>query len=102
MSVMLKIRLQRTGRKNNPQFRVVLTDHRNSPKTGKFLEVLGHYDAKQGKFEVDGERAKYWIKVGAQVSDTMHNFLVEKKIIAGKKMNVLPKKSPTKKEEAKA
>jgi small subunit ribosomal protein S16 len=86
---MLKIRLQRIGRKNDPSFRVVLTDRRNSPKSGKFLEVLGSYAAKQGNFEVKADRVKYWISKGANVSDTMHNFLVEKKIIEGKKVNVV-------------
>jgi ribosomal protein S16 len=44
---MLKIRLQRIGRKNDPAFRVVLTDSKNSTKSGKFLEVLGTYNPKQ-------------------------------------------------------
>lgn len=97
---MLMIRLQRIGRKNSPHFRVVLTDRRNSPKSGRFLEVLGSYAAKPGNFQVDGERVKYWMSKGAKVSDTMHNFLISNKIIEGKKINVLPKKSPPKKEES--
>lgn len=47
---------------------------------------------------LDGERIKYWISNGAQVSDTVHNILVGQKIIEGKKINVLPKKSPIVKE----
>ena len=41
---MLKIRLQRVGRKHEPAFRLVLTDSKNSTKSGKFLEVLGSHD----------------------------------------------------------
>ncbi len=92
---MLKIRLQRTGRKNNPAFRVVLTDSKNAAKSGKFKEVLGSYDLKKGEIIIKEDRVKHWMSVGAQVSDTVHNFLVDKKIIESKKKNVLSKKSPT-------
>ncbi len=94
---MLKIRLQRIGRKNDPSFRAVLTDSRNSTKSGKFLEIVGTYNPKSGETVFKEERMKYWIGKGAKVSDTMHNFLVDKKIIEGKKVNVLSKKKPTKK-----
>ncbi len=94
---MLMIRLQRIGRKNDPAFRVVLTDHKNAAKSGKFLEVLGMYNPKQGTTAFNGERIKEWMGKGAQLSDTVHNFLVEGKIIEGKKVNVLSKKAPTKK-----
>ncbi len=93
---MLKIRLQRIGRKNDPAFRVVLTDSKNSTKSGKFKEILGSYTPKSGEVIFKADRVKYWISIGAQVSDTVHNFLVSQKIIEGKKKNVLPKKSPTK------
>ena len=94
---MLKIRLQRIGRKNDPSFRVVLTDKRNSTKSGKFLEILGTYNPKAHEMNLMPERIKYWISQGAKPSETMHNFLVKEKIVTGKKINVLPKKSPTKK-----
>jgi len=93
---MLKIRLQRTGRKNNAAFRVVLTDSKNSTKSGKFKEILGSYDLKKGEISFKKERITYWMSNGAQVSDTVHNFLVKEKVIEGKKKNVLPRKSPTK------
>ena len=93
---MLKIRLQRTGRRNNPFFRVVLIDSHSGPKSGKYVELLGSYDPKQGDIQLKKDRIKYWMSVGAQTSDTVHNFLISKKIIEGKKINVLPKKSPTK------
>jgi small subunit ribosomal protein S16 len=104
---MLKIRLQRIGRKNDPSFRAVLTDSKNSTKSGRFLEILGTYNpkslenAKQTNF--NNERINYWITKGARLSDTMHNFLVSENVIKGKKINVLPRKTPTsKRKELKA
>ncbi len=98
---MLIIRLQRVGKRNEPSFRVVLTDSKNGPKSGKFLEVLGSYDARDKNVtKIDGEKVKEWISKGAKLSDTVHNLLVEQKIIEGKKVNVLPKKSPIVDEEA--
>jgi small subunit ribosomal protein S16 len=100
---MLKIRLQRVGRKHVPTFRVVLTDSTNSTKSGRFIEILGSYDSRKDSEKlVNAERVKYWISKGAQLSGTMHNFLVDKKIVEGKKINVLPLKRPIKKEEAPA
>ncbi len=100
---MLKIRLQRIGRKNEPSFRVVLTDSKNAAKSGKFLEIVGSYNPKAGETIFKTDRIKHWIKNGAQISDTVHNFLVSQKVIEGKKKNVLPKKKITlKRKEVKA
>ena len=93
---MLKIRLQRLGRKNDPHFKLIVTPSTYKPKTHKFIEDLGHYNVKAGKYEFKGERVKYWISVGAQVSPTVHNFLVAQNLVEGKKKNVLPKKAITK------
>lgn len=96
---MLKIRLQRVGRKHIPTFRVVLTDSRNSTKSGRFLEILGSYDPRDDESKLlKTDRVKYWISKGAQLSGTLHNFLVHTKVIEGKKINVLPKKRPIVKE----
>lgn len=97
MQDMLKIRLQRIGRKNEAQFRAVLTDSKNSTKSGKFLEILGTYNPKSGVANFKADRVKEWIGKGAQATDTVHNFLVHHKIVDGKKRNVLSKKAPTKK-----
>lgn len=97
------IRLQRVGRKNVPTFRVVLTDKQNSTKSGKFLEILGAYDPREGGIkQINKERVTHWLSQGAQASGTVHNLLLSEKIISGKKVNVLPKKSPPKKEEPEA
>ncbi len=99
ITAMLKIRLQRVGRKHEPTFRLVLSDSKNSPKSGKTLETLGAYDSRRGeKAEFKNDRIKHWISKGAQLSGTVHNLLVSKKVIEGKKINVLPKKKPIAKE----
>lgn len=100
---MLMIRLQRVGRTNEPKYRVVLTDSKNGPKSGRGIEVLGSYDSRPGKDrdnKFEGEKIKYWISKGAKLSDTMHNLLISNKIITGKKINKLPKKKPIVKEGA--
>lgn len=98
---MLKIRLQRVGRKNNPSFRLVLTDSKNATRSGKFLEVLGHWDFRRDlDTQIEGDKIKHWVSKGAQLTPTVHNLLLERKIITGKKINVLPKKTVAKKEEA--
>lgn len=96
---MLKMRLQRVGRKNDPSFRVVVTDSRSGPKSNKQVDTLGSYSAKTNLFKIDGDRAKEWITKGVQVSPTVHNLMVTNKIVEGKKINVLPNKSPIVDEE---
>ena len=95
---MLKIRLQRTGRKNDPHFRLIVTESILKPKTTQFAEILGTFNVKAGIFTAKADRVKHWISVGAQTSDTVHNLLVSNGIIEGKKKNVLPKKTPVVKE----
>jgi small subunit ribosomal protein S16 len=97
---MLKMRLQRVGRRNDPSYRVVVTDSRTGPKSNKHVAILGSYNPKMDHVQIDGEAAKDWISKGVQVSDTVHNILVGQKVIEGKKVNVLPKKSPIIDEEA--
>ena len=84
------IRLQRVGRKNDPSFRVVVTDSRNSTKSGKFIEIVGSYDARKHEPQLNGERIKYWISKGAKTSGTVNNLLVRAKIISGAKVHVSP------------
>jgi len=98
---MLTIRLQRTGRKHEPTFRVVLTDSKNGPKSGKYLKNLGWYDSriKNKPDQIDMDAVKYWISKGAQTSVTFHNFLVTHKVIDAKKINALPKRTPIKRKE---
>lgn len=87
---MLMIRLQRVGRKNDPSFRVVLTDSKNGPRSGKYLEILGSYDARKGNARLEKDKIKHWLSMGAKASGTLHNLLVSHKMVSSKKINVLP------------
>jgi len=97
---MLKIRLERVGRVHEPSFRLVLTDSKNSTKSGRFNEILGSYDPRKSTDLLNAERIKYWISRGAQPTDTVHNLLVGHRIVSGKKINVSAKskKAPIVKE----
>ena len=68
---MVKIRLKRMGAKRNPIYRVVVAES-TSPRDGRFIESIGFYSptAKPAEIRLDVERAKYWMSVGAQPSDT--------------------------------
>ncbi|MBQ3876094.1 MAG: 30S ribosomal protein S16 [Oscillospiraceae bacterium] len=70
--MMVKIRLKRIGAKKNPFYRVVVADVR-SPRDGKFIEEIGYYDPNKSPavIKIDSERANYWIKNGAQPTDTV-------------------------------
>lgn len=102
---MLVIRLIRTGKRNKADFRVVLTEKTAPPKSGRFLELLGHYNPHQKEVGLKKERIKYWISKGAQASDTVHNLLVKEEIIKGpkiKKKIKIKKKKTTEKPKEKA
>lgn len=97
---MLSIRLQRVGRKHEPVFRLVLTDSKNSTKSGRFLEILGSFDSRKSEeAKFDNEKVLHWISKGAQTSDTVHNLLLKRGIIKGTKRNVLSRKPAPKKAE---
>ena len=97
---MLAIRLQRVGRTNDPSFRIIVQDHRRSPKkTRGLVEFVGSYDARKGTPQVNAERIKYWLSVGARPSDTVHNILVSTKVIDAKKVNAMNKKTKVVKDQ---
>ncbi|MFA6414999.1 MAG: 30S ribosomal protein S16, partial [Candidatus Paceibacterota bacterium] len=93
------IRFQRIGRTNDPAFRIVVLEKERAAKAGNILELLGTYNPRSKALTLDEEQVKYWISKGAQPTDSIHNLLVNKKVIEGKKVNVLPKKTPQKNEE---
>ena len=72
----VKIRLKRMGMKKKPFYRVVVSDAR-SPRDGRFIEEIGYYDpmTQPAEIKVDNERAKYWLGVGAQPTDTVRILL---------------------------
>lgn len=83
---MLTIRLQRLGKKKQPTYRVIVSEKHKDTQAGS-LEILGHYNPtvnpKVKEFKAD--RINYWIQKGAQMSDTVHNLLLEAGIVEGKK-----------------
>lgn len=97
---MISIRFLRVGKKNQPFFRIVVTDKRNPPKGGRFLEILGFFNPLTKERKLNAERITYWLSKGAKPSETVHNLLIKEKIIEGKKKAVHKKsKKEEKKEE---
>lgn len=74
--IMVKIRLRRIGAKNKPIYRVVVADSL-SPRDGKFIEVIGHYNplTEPASFDINEEKALKWLGVGAQPTETVNNML---------------------------
>jgi len=95
---MLMIRFQRIGRTNDPAFRIVVLEKERAAKAGNIVELLGTYNPKSKALTLNEESVKGWIAKGAQPTDSIHNLLVTKGVIEGKKVNVLPRKSPQVKE----
>src|SRR3954466_16188276 len=73
---MVRIRLRRTGRKKAPFFRIVVADSQ-SPRDGRFIEIIGQYAPRQGNnaINLEVDRANYWLDQGAQPSDTVRSLL---------------------------
>jgi len=94
---MIKIRLSRVGRKNQPLFRIVVTPHTAPAKSG-FIQIIGTYNPTTKKVEVDKKAVEEWIAKGAQLSDTVNNIFVTNKIIKGEsvKTSRKPRKKPKK------
>jgi len=83
---MLRIRLQRLGRKKQPSYRLVVSE-RAKDTQGDALEIVGHYNpiAQPKVIEFNAERIKHWVAKGAQPSNTVFNLLVAAGILEGKK-----------------
>jgi len=97
---MVVLRLSRVGKKSHPTFRIIASD-KHKDTVGSYLELLGSYDphATPTRIEVKADRIKYWLSVGAQPSDTVHNLLVEKGVIDSAK-RVIAKAAPAEVEAA--
>ena len=79
---MLRIRLRRTGKKKKPSYRIVIADSR-APRDGAFVEVIGFYDplTDPSTVRVDAEKARDWLRKGAQPSDTVVRLLQSQGVI---------------------
>ncbi|MDD3158868.1 MULTISPECIES: 30S ribosomal protein S16 [Sporomusaceae] len=79
----VKIRLNRMGAKKNPFYRIVVADSR-SPRDGRFIEIVGHYDSTRepAVVKVDEEKVLAWLQKGAQLTDTAKNILRKEGIMS--------------------
>lgn len=73
---MVKIRLRRGGSKKKPTYRVVIADA-HAPRDGRFVEIIGYYDPRTepATFNIQEDRALYWLSVGAQPTETVQRLL---------------------------
>ena len=80
------IRLRRMGAKNQPSYRLVVTDSRN-PRDGRFIEILGHYNPRrhdesgEAELSVNVERVLHWMGTGVQISDTVRSLLKKLRVL---------------------
>ena len=79
---MVRIRLRRTGAKNNPAYRIVVADQK-APRDGAFIDTLGHYLPTRNPHivEIDAVKAREWLLKGAQPSETAASLLRQKGIL---------------------
>jgi small subunit ribosomal protein S16 len=89
---MLSIRLVRAGKKHQPFFKIIVADKKRSASSSSFIEDLGFYNPKTKEKKIKADRVKYWLSQGAKASDTIHNLLVNSKVIDAKKIAVHKKK----------
>ena len=82
---MVKIRLRRMGAKKAPYYRVVVADSRY-PRDGRFIEEIGTYNpcVSPAEIKIDADRAREWIKTGAQPTDTVRALLKKVDVLQGR------------------
>ncbi|MBE3592699.1 MAG: 30S ribosomal protein S16 [Thermoanaerobacter sp.] len=78
----VRIRLKRFGAKKRPFYRIVVADSK-SPRDGRFIDEIGYYNpiAQPAEIKIDVEKAKKWLSVGAQPSDTVKSLFKKEGII---------------------
>ena len=74
------MRLTRTGAKKAPTYRVIVADSR-SPRDGRFIDELGHFNPRTDEVVIDADKAKTWLKNGAQPTDTVRALLKKTNVI---------------------
>jgi len=79
---MLKIRLKRTGKRGQAHYRIVVCEA-DKPRDGKTIEEIGYYNPqnKPSTFDIDKERAEYWLSKGAQPTDTVAQYFVKEGLL---------------------
>jgi small subunit ribosomal protein S16 len=88
---MVKIRLMRMGKKGDPSYRVVIADVR-SPRDGRIIENIGWYDpgTEPSTIKIDAEKARHWLSVGAQPTESTRSLLRRAGIIGRKSVAPAP------------
>jgi len=94
--LMVKIRLMRTGMKGAASYRVVIADAR-SPRDGRIIENIGWYNPRTdpATITIDAERAKHWLSVGAQPSDSVRSLLQRSGVLPRPARTANPAASPS-------
>ena len=97
----VRIRLSRHGRKKKPIYYVVVADSR-SPRDGRFIEKLGIFNPNvhPAAFDVDLERAFYWVMTGAQPSESVRTLLSREGVLLRKHLQIGVNKGAITQEEA--
>lgn len=95
----VKMRLTRLGAKKSPFYRIVVCDERKA-RDGKYIEKIGHYNPLKGHEElvINADRAKYWLSVGVQPTNTVRSLLVRDGVLP-KPTKLSPSKTKTKKNQ---
>ncbi|MFC1622417.1 30S ribosomal protein S16 [Patescibacteria group bacterium] len=96
---MVILRLQRIGRKKEPHFRLIAQDKKKD-QWDKSIEILGWLNPRSKEKTLKKERVEYWLSVGAQCTDRVHNWLIDEGILKQDKRNTIKisKKRKSKKE----
>ena len=94
---MLAIRFKRVGRKHQPSFRIVVAE-KHSKRDGASVDDIGFYNPITKEFGVKKERLEHWLRSGAKPTPTVHNLLVNHKLISGPKIKIKTKKGESKQE----
>jgi len=84
---MLTIKLARRGKKKQPHFKLIILEKHKDP-FGDYLEDLGWWNPQTKKGNFHKERILYWLSKGAQLTDSVHNLLVNQGIIKDKKRKI--------------
>ena len=86
---MIVIRLSRMGKNKQPTYRLIVSD-KTKDTAGNSLEILGNYNSRTNPkiINLKADRIKYWLSKGAKASATVHNLLVDQKIVEGPKVKV--------------
>jgi small subunit ribosomal protein S16 len=85
----VRIRLRRTGARKQPTYRFVVADSQ-SPRDGRFFEIIGHYNPRRNPVEIvlDEAKTKHWLEKGAQPSDTVARLLAAKGLLEQSRVRV--------------